>query len=78
MNLDKWFRRRSPLNIFLICSSGSLLSNTSISIRAIMVVGIMRNFSIIWNSVSRKCRHFLSRALAAPLFNGAEPFVKFW
>ena len=23
-------------------------------------------------------RHFLSRALAAPLFDGAEPFVQFW
>ena len=23
-------------------------------------------------------RHFLSRALAAPLFGGVEPFVQFW
>ena len=23
-------------------------------------------------------RHFLFRALAAPLFGGAEPFVQFW
>ena len=23
-------------------------------------------------------RHFLSRALATPLFGGVEPFVQFW
>ena len=29
----------------------------------------------LWRNVIK--RHFLSRALAAPLFGGAEPFVQF-
>ena len=34
----------------------------------------------IWNSGSGDVvyRHFLSRALAAPLFRGLKPFVQFW
>ena len=34
----------------------------------------------IWTSGSGDVvsRHFLSRALAAPLFSGLEPFVQFW
>ena len=51
---------------------------------AIMVKDIMRNISVklfrIWTSCSGGNdikRHFLSRALAAPLFGGAEPFCYF-
>ena len=38
-------------------------------------------FFLIWTSGSGGNvikQHFLSRALAAPLFSEAEPFVQFW
>ena len=38
-------------------------------------------FYEIWTSgsgVNFIYRHFLSRALANPLFNGLEPFVQYW
>ena len=45
----------------------------------------MGNFHVkcygIWTSGSEGDvvkRHFLCRALAAPLFSGQEPFVQFW
>ena len=46
--------------------------------------GIMGNIHVklyqIWTSGSGDVvyRRFLSRALAAPLFRGLEPFVQFW
>ena len=47
--------------------------------------GIMGNIHVklygIWTSGSEGdvfLRHFLSGALAAPLFRGPEPFVQFW
>ena len=49
------------------------------TICAILAKGIMRNNSVTsglgGNDIKR---NFLSRALAAPLFDGAKPFVQFW
>ena len=83
-HLGQWLRRRCRLSIFLILSSGGLFVQWSRTICAIIVKGIMRNNSLklfrIWISGSGGNvikRHFLSRALAAPLFGGAEPFCNF-
>ena len=66
--------------------SGALVAlfQWSGTICAILVMVIMRNNSVklflIWTSgsgVNVIKRHFLSRALAAPLFGGVEPFVHF-
>ena len=53
------------------------------TICAILVKGIIRNNSVklysIWTSGSRENvikRHYLSKALTAPLFGGAKPFVQ--
>ena len=50
-----------------------------------LVEGIMRNNSVklflIWTSGlggDVLSKHFLSRALAAQMFSGAESFVQFW
>ena len=47
---------------------------------AIFVQGIMRNNSVKLFVVWTRCRlkDFLSGALAALLFSGAEPFMHFW
>ena len=75
---------RCLLNIFLIWSSGSPFVQQSGTICAILVEGIKRNqfCEIILNLhqlFRRKChlKDFLSGALAALLFHGAEPFVQF-
>ena len=56
LNLDKWFKRRGHLKIFLIYSSGDLFHSLGSSVLpnhcAIMVVGILQNISI-WNGGSR-------------------------
>ena len=46
LNLDKWFRRRCCLKIFLIWRSGSPFVQRSEPIHAIYVEGIMRNNSV--------------------------------
>ena len=41
----------------------------------------MKSFRILTSGSGRnviRVRHFISRALAAPLFGGVEPFVQFW
>ena len=83
-NLDQWFRRRCRLKTFRIWSSGGPFIMWSVTICAILVEGIKRNNSAklfsIWTSVSGGDtfkRYFLSGALAALMFSGAEPFVQF-
>ena len=83
--LDQWYSRRCCLNIFLILSSGGPFVQQSRTICAVLLKGIMRNNSVKFfrfrtsgsggNVIKR---HFLSRALVAPLFGGAKPFVKLW
>ena len=46
LNLDQWFRRRCPLKIFLIWSSGGPFVQCSRIICAILVEGIMTNNSM--------------------------------
>ena len=46
LNLNQWFRRRCSLKIFLIWSSGSRFVQSSRTICAILVEGIMRNNSM--------------------------------
>ena len=46
LNLDKWFRRKCCLNIFLIWSSGSPFVQWSGIICFILVEGVMRNNSV--------------------------------
>ena len=82
LHLGQCFRRRCHLNIFLIWRSGGLFVQWSGTTSAIMVKGIMRNNSLKLFRISTSGsvgnvikRHFLSRALAASLFGGAEPFV---
>ena len=43
LNFDQWFRRKCRLKIFLIWISGSPFVQQSVTICAILVVGIMRN-----------------------------------
>ena len=71
--------------IFLIWSSGGPFVQRSGTICVILVKGIIRNNSVklfwIWTSGSRENvikRHYLSKALTAPLFKWAKPFVQFW
>ena len=45
-NLDKWFKWRCRLKIFLIWSSGGPFAQRSRTICAILVDGIMRNNSV--------------------------------
>ena len=69
--------------IFLIWSSGKHFVQPSRTICAIVVVGIMRNNSVklfefgpvVQEEMSFNI--FLSGALAALLFSGAEPFMQF-
>ena len=70
---------------FLIWSSSGPPVRWSGIIYAILKEGIMRNIHVklyeIWTSCSGGDafkRHFLSRALAGPLFSGLEPFVQYW
>ena len=70
---------------FLIWSCGGLPVRWSGTVYAIMKEGIMGNIHMklyeIWTSGSGgdvALRHFLSRALTAPLFSGLEPFVQYW
>ena len=83
LNLDEWFRRRCLLKIFLIWSSGDPFVQQSRIICAILVEGIKRNLigEIILNLdlwFSRcHLKDFLSGALAALLYSGAESFVQF-
>ena len=70
---------------FLIWSSGDPPVQWSGTIYAILKEGIMGTIHVksydIWTSGSGGDvvqRHFLSRALVAPLFSGLEPFVQFW
>ena len=72
---------------FLIWSSGGPPVWWSGPIYAILKEGIMGNIKFhvklyeIRTSGSRGdvvLRHFLCRALAAPLFSGQEPFVQYW
>ena len=83
LNSDQWLRR-CGLKRFLIWSSGGPFVQWSQTICAILVEGIMRKSSEeilwIWTSGSKGdvfLRYFLSGALAALLFSGAEPFVQF-
>ena len=75
LNLDNLFRK-CHFKVFLIWSSGSPSVQQSITFCAILVEGIMRNNSVnlfyIWASGSKD---FLSGALVALLFGGAEPFM---
>ena len=71
--------------VFLIWSYGGPFVQRSGTICAILVKGIIRNNSVklfsIWISGSREGvikRHYLSKALTAPLFGGAKTFVQFW
>ena len=55
------------------------------TIFAILVKGIIRNNSVklfrFWTSDSKENvikRHYLSKALTAPLFGGAKSFKQFW
>ena len=83
LNFDQWYRR-CRLGIFLIRSSGCPFAQWSEAICAFLIKDIMRNNSVKlfefgqWFRRNDNKRHFLSRALAAPLFGGAEPFVQFW
>ena len=69
---------------FLIWSSGSPPVQWNGTIYAILKEGIMGNIHVklyeIWTNGSGDVvsRHFFSRALAAPLFSGLEPFVQYW
>ena len=46
LNLDQWFRRKFPLKIFLIYSSGSPIVWQSRTICEILIEGIMRYISV--------------------------------
>ena len=46
LNLDKWFRRRRSLTIFLISSSGGPFVQRSETICVILVEGTMRHISV--------------------------------
>ena len=68
----------------LIWSSGGPFVQRSGTICAILFKGIIRNNSVkllkIWTSGSRENfikRHYLSKALTAPLFGRAKQFVQF-
>ena len=68
----------------LIWKSGCPPIRWSQTIYAILKEGIIGNIYVklyeIWTSGSGGdivYRHFLSRALAAPLFSGLEPFVQY-
>ena len=69
---------------FVIWSSGGPPVGWSGTILAILKEGITENIHVnlyeIWTGGSGDVvlRHFLSRALAAPLFSGLKPFVQFW
>ena len=79
-----WTCGSDVVKTFLIWSSGSPPLQWSETIYAVLKEGIMGNIHVksyeIWTSGSGDVvyRHFLSRALAAPLFSGLEPLVKFW
>ena len=84
LNLDQWFKRYR-LKIFLVWSAGRPFVQRSGNICAILVEGILRNnyvklFRIraSGSEVDVVKRYFLSGALAALLFSGAETFVQFW
>ena len=69
----------------LIWSSGSPPVQWSEIINAILKEGIMGNIHVKLYEIRTSgsggdvaLRHFLSRALAAPLFSRPEPFVQFW
>ena len=71
--------------IFLILSSGKLFCSADRNHLCDFSKGqYEEQFCVIisiWTSGSGGnfiLRHFLSKALAAPLFSGAEPFVQFW
>ena len=46
LNLDQWFRRKCRLKVFLIWRSSSPFVQQSVTICAILVVGIKRNNSV--------------------------------
>ena len=46
LNLDQWFRRIYRLKVFTIWSSGSPFVLRSVTIYAILIVGIMRHNSV--------------------------------
>ena len=76
-------QKEMSIKQFLIWSSGGPPFWWSGTIYAILKEGIMGNIHVklyeIWTSCSRGDvveRHFLPRALPAPLFSGLEPFVQ--
>ena len=46
LNLDQWFRRKCRLKVFLIWSSGSSFVQRSVTICAILVEGMKRNYNL--------------------------------
>ena len=83
LNLDQWFRT-CRLKILLIWSSGGPFVQWSGTICAILVENIMRNNSVNfflnlgqWFRMRCCLKDFLSGALVALLFSGAEPFMQF-
>ena len=54
LNLDQWFRRKWRFKVFLIWSSGSPFVQQSVTICAILVEDIMKNYSVqlFWIRVS--------------------------
>ena len=77
LNFGQWFRR-CCLKDFL---SGALAESRTIY--AILKEGIIGNIHVKLYEIGTIgsgdvfFRHFLSRALAAPLFSGLEPFAQF-
>ena len=74
-----------PFKRFLIWSSGGPPVRWIGTIYAILKEGVMGNIHVklyeIWTIGSGGdvfYRHFLTRALAAPLFSGLQPFVQYW
>ena len=65
----------------LIWSSGGPFVQWSETICAILVKGFIRNnlvkLFLIWTRENVIEKHYLSKALTAPLFGGAKPFVQF-
>ena len=85
LNLNRWFRKICHLKLLLIWRSVAPLQRSG-SICAILVEGIMQEdhfceiILILDQWFRRRChlKYFLSRALAALVFIGAELFMQFW
>ena len=83
LNLDQWFRRRCLLKTFLIWSPGSSIVQPN----HLCNFGRGRGYQedqfceiiLDLDQWFRRCcfKKFLSGALAALLFSGAEPFMQF-